>query len=86
MAPILTAEDVVWRIAAECAYVDERGSVGIRLKAAAGAAALDVYLVSFLGCDNPILQIHNIVVKFVCHLRLPLPVPQVIACALSDGF
>jgi hypothetical protein len=29
MAPILTAEDVVRRIAAECAYVDERGGVGI---------------------------------------------------------
>jgi hypothetical protein len=35
MAPILTAEDVVRRIAAECAYVDERGAVGIRLKPAA---------------------------------------------------
>jgi hypothetical protein len=30
MAPILTVEDVVRRIAAECAYVDERGGVGIR--------------------------------------------------------
>ena len=35
MAPILTAEDVVQRIAAECAYVDERGGVGIRLEPAA---------------------------------------------------
>ena len=35
MAAILTAEDVVRRIAAECAYVDERGSVGIRLEPAA---------------------------------------------------
>jgi hypothetical protein len=35
MAPILTPEDVVRRIAAECAYVDERGGVGIRLKPAA---------------------------------------------------
>jgi hypothetical protein len=35
MASILTAEDVVRRIAAECAYVDERGSVGIRLEPAA---------------------------------------------------
>ena len=35
MAPILTAEDVVRRIAAECAYVDERGGVGIRLEPAA---------------------------------------------------
>ena len=35
MAPILTAEDVVRRIAAECAYVDDRGGVGIRLKPAA---------------------------------------------------
>jgi len=32
---MLTAEDVVRRIAAECAYVDERGGVGIRLEAAA---------------------------------------------------
>ena len=31
MAPILTAEDVVRRIAAECTYVDDRGGVGIRL-------------------------------------------------------
>jgi hypothetical protein len=35
MASILTAEDVVWRVAAECAYVDERGGVGIRLEPAA---------------------------------------------------
>jgi hypothetical protein len=35
MAPILTPEDVVRRIAAECAYVDDRGGVGIRLKPAA---------------------------------------------------
>jgi hypothetical protein len=34
MQPILTAEDVVKRIAAECAFVDERGAVGIRLKPA----------------------------------------------------
>jgi hypothetical protein len=34
MAPILTAEDVDRRIAAECAYVDERGDVGIRLEPA----------------------------------------------------
>ena len=32
---MLTAEDVVRRIAAECAYVDEQGGVGIRLKPAA---------------------------------------------------
>jgi hypothetical protein len=31
MAPILTAEDVVRRIATECAHLDERGAVGIRL-------------------------------------------------------
>jgi hypothetical protein len=30
----ITAEDVVKRIAAECAYVDGRGAVGIRLKPA----------------------------------------------------
>ena len=46
MAPLLTAEDVVRRIAAECAYVDERGGVGIRLEPAAAigktpAPALD---------------------------------------------
>jgi hypothetical protein len=35
MAQTLTAEDVVRRIAAECAYVDDCGSVGIRLKEAA---------------------------------------------------
>ena len=35
MAAIFTAEDVVRRIAAECAYVDERGGVGIRLEPAA---------------------------------------------------
>jgi len=35
MAAIMTAEDVVRRIAAECAYVDERGGVGIRLEPAA---------------------------------------------------
>jgi len=35
MASILTAEDVVRRIAAECTFVDERGAVGIRLEPAA---------------------------------------------------
>jgi len=35
MAPILTAEDVVRRIAAECAFVDDQGGVGIRLRPAA---------------------------------------------------
>jgi hypothetical protein len=35
MAPILTAEDVVRRIAAECAYVDDRGGIGVRLEPAA---------------------------------------------------
>jgi hypothetical protein len=35
MALILTAEDVVRRIATECAFVDERGGVGIRLEPAA---------------------------------------------------
>ena len=35
MAPMSTAEDVVRRIAAECAYVDERGGLGIRLEPAA---------------------------------------------------
>jgi hypothetical protein len=35
MATILIAEDVVRRTAAECAYVDERGGIGIRLEPAA---------------------------------------------------
>jgi hypothetical protein len=35
MASILTPEDVVRRIAAECTLIDERGAVGIRLKPAA---------------------------------------------------
>ena len=35
MAPIMTAKDVVRRIAAECAYVEEHGGVGIRLEPAA---------------------------------------------------
>jgi hypothetical protein len=35
MPAILTAEDVVRRIAAECTYVDERGGIGIRLEPAA---------------------------------------------------
>jgi len=40
MASILTAEDVVRRIAAECVFVDERGAVGIRLKPAAAIVRL----------------------------------------------
>jgi hypothetical protein len=32
---MMTAEEVVKRIAAECAYVDAHGGVGIRLKPAA---------------------------------------------------
>jgi hypothetical protein len=35
MASILTPEDVVRRVAAECTFIDERGAVGIRLKPAA---------------------------------------------------
>jgi hypothetical protein len=35
MASILTAEDVVRPIAAECAYVDERRGVAMRLEPAA---------------------------------------------------
>jgi hypothetical protein len=35
MAPILIPEEVVRRIAAEWAFVDDRGAVGIRLKPAA---------------------------------------------------
>ncbi len=40
MTAILTAEDVVRRIAAECAYVDERGGVGIRLTGGGDRAAV----------------------------------------------
>ncbi len=32
MPPILIAEDIIKRIAAECAFVDERGAVDISLK------------------------------------------------------
>jgi len=32
MAPTLTIEDVVRRIAAECAFIDEHGVAGIRLE------------------------------------------------------
>jgi hypothetical protein len=35
MARVLIAEDVVRQIAAECAYVEEYGAVGIRLEPAA---------------------------------------------------
>jgi hypothetical protein len=35
MPPILTAEDVVKRVAAECTFIDNRGAVGIRLEPAA---------------------------------------------------
>ena len=41
MAALLTAEDVVRRIGAECAYVDERGSVGISLERAAAIVRKD---------------------------------------------
>jgi hypothetical protein len=34
MASILTPEDVVRRIAAECTFIDERGAIGIRLQPA----------------------------------------------------
>jgi hypothetical protein len=35
MAAILTPEDVVRQIAAECAFIDVHGAVGIRLERAA---------------------------------------------------
>jgi hypothetical protein len=35
MAPVLTPEHVVRRIAAACTFLDERGAVGIRLESAA---------------------------------------------------
>src|SRR5215467_8460555 len=41
MAAIMTAEDVVRRIAVECAYVDERGGVGIRLEPATAIVQQD---------------------------------------------
>jgi hypothetical protein len=40
MPPVLTAEDVVRRIAAECTFIDEGGAVGIRLRPAAAIRAL----------------------------------------------
>ena len=40
MAPILTPDDVVRRIAAECTFVNERGGVGIRLKPRRNRAAI----------------------------------------------
>jgi hypothetical protein len=47
MPPVLTAEDVVRRIAAECAFIDERGGVGIRLEPA--AAIVQQYGEQFRG-------------------------------------
>ena len=47
MAAMLTAEDVVRRIAAECAYIDEYGGVGIRLEPA--AAIVRPYREQFRG-------------------------------------
>ena len=38
MAAILTPEDVVRRIAAECTFIDERRAVGVRLEPAAASA------------------------------------------------
>jgi hypothetical protein len=49
MPPILTAEDVVKRIAAECAFVDDWGAVGIRLKP---AAAIVRQMASSSGCGD----------------------------------
>jgi len=37
---MITAEDVIKRIAAECAFVDDRGGVGIRLEPAAAIVRL----------------------------------------------
>jgi hypothetical protein len=42
MAPIVTREDVVTRIAAECTFVDDRGAVGVRLEPAAAIARRSV--------------------------------------------
>ena len=39
MPPILSAEDVVKRDAAECAFIDARGALGIRLTRAGAPAA-----------------------------------------------
>jgi hypothetical protein len=39
MPPVLTAEEVVKRIAAECAFIDNRGAVDIRLKPAVAIPA-----------------------------------------------
>jgi hypothetical protein len=48
---MMTAEDVVKRIAAECAFVDERGGVGIRLKPA--AAIVRAYGEQFRPSSTP---------------------------------
>jgi hypothetical protein len=51
MARVLTCEDVVRRIAAECAFVDERGGVGIRLEGASSASAVSLAVVE-IRCLN----------------------------------
>ena len=52
MAPILTAEDVVRRIAAECAYVDERGAVVARAGKAETVPRLNYSAGSSMGTVN----------------------------------
>jgi hypothetical protein len=48
MAAILTPDDVVGRIAAECTFIDERGVLGIRLE----RAALSSRACSLCGCSS----------------------------------
>lgn len=52
MAPILTPQDVVRRIAAECAYVDERGG-GIRLEPGAAIARALKAIIAGFGYKPP---------------------------------
>jgi hypothetical protein len=49
--PILTAEDLVKRIAAECAFAGANGEVGIRLRPA--AAIVRQYGEQFSPCAAP---------------------------------
>jgi hypothetical protein len=51
MPPLLTAEDIVNRIAAECPFVDERGAVGI-LEPTAAIAGLSWEIAAELSAEE----------------------------------
>ena len=51
MASILTAEDVIKRIAAECTFVDERGAVGIRLEFRVAPGQRNLMVTEILSVD-----------------------------------